>query len=198
MNNIRRLLTSAFIAVSALVLPLSAMAEAGKVKGASDGFPMKTEAYQKQIDAKIAQMKEHFEKGLAQNSFAPDHKAELKKSGEAAVKELQEAVHKAGADGTVSREEAKEIRELGQKLRSKLRSDLKGKHAKVTAKGQKPAKGKALSKSKKALSKTKKALSKGKSNVKKFDLPKAKPAKAAKVAKDKAAKDKDADDKDSK
>ncbi len=59
-----------------------------------------------------------------------------------AVKELHAAVDKVSADGVVTRDEAKQIKAMSEQLRSKMRAELKGKHASTKGKGQKSAKGK--------------------------------------------------------
>ncbi len=59
-----------------------------------------------------------------------------------AVKELHSAVEKVSADGVVTRDEAKQIKDLSEHLRSKMRAELKGKHANAKGKGAKSAKGK--------------------------------------------------------
>jgi hypothetical protein len=45
------------------------------------------------------------------------------------LKELHAAVEKVSSDGVVTRDEAKQIKDLSDHLRSRMRSELKGKHA---------------------------------------------------------------------
>jgi len=169
-------IASVLIAASAFAFPLSAMAEVRPPAG-HHHFPMKAEAYKHLIDSRIGMLKGHFEQGLEKRSLSPEQKAEIEKSMDGAVKELHAAVGKAGADGMVTREEAKKITDLSEHLRSRMRSELKGKHANAKAKGSKSGKSK-LSKVKPALSKTKPALSKTKPALSKTKpaLSKTKPA----------------------
>jgi len=141
-------LASALIAASAFVFPLSAMAETKAPAGhhahahAESAFPMKAEAFKKLVDLKLERMKTHMDRGLEKRSLSHAQKSELDKSMEGAIKDLHAAVEKVGADGVVTKDEAKHIKDLSEQLRSKVRGELKGKHASTKAKGQKPAKGK--------------------------------------------------------
>jgi hypothetical protein len=142
-------IASALIAASALVFPLSAMAET-KAPAArhahahheESAFPMKAEAFKKLVDLKIEHMKTHMDRGLSKRSLSHGQKADLDKSMEGALKDLHAAVEKVGADGVVTKDEAKQIKDLSDHLRSKVREELKGKHASAKAKGQKSGKGK--------------------------------------------------------
>jgi len=141
-------IASALIAASAFVFPLSAMAETKAPAGhhvhahAESAFPMKAEAFKKLVDSKVERIKSHMERGLSKRSLSHEQKAELDKSLEGALKDLHVAVEKVGADGVVTKDEAKQIKDLSEQLRSRVRGELKGKHASAKAKGQKPAKGK--------------------------------------------------------
>jgi archaellum component FlaC len=143
-------IASALIAASALVFSSSAMAETKAPAGhhahghahAESAFPMKAEAFKKLVDLKLERMKTHMDRGLEKRSLSHAQKSELDKSMEGAIKDLHAAVEKVGADGVVTKDEAKQIKDLSEQLRSKVRGELKGKHASAKAKGQKPAKGK--------------------------------------------------------
>ncbi len=178
-------IASALLAASAFLLPLSAMAGVktpqGHHHGHESAFPMKAEAFKKIVDHKVEKLKDHMEKGLEKRSMGADQKAEIEKSMDAAMKELNAAVEKVGADGVVTRDEAKQIKVLSEQLRNRMRAELKGKHAGAKTKGDKPEKGKG---------KANKPLSKKSDNK---DVLKLKPkAKAKSKAKDKS-KDKDSD-----
>ena len=142
-------LASVFVAATALVLPASAMAEtkapAGHHGQKDSTFPMKADVFKKLVEGKIGKMKGHFDRGVSKRSLSHGQKAEIDKSLEGALKELHSAVDKVSADGVVTKDEAKHVKELSEHLRGKVREELKGKHANTKAKGQKPAK-KTLSK----------------------------------------------------
>jgi hypothetical protein len=138
-------IASALIAVSAFLLPLSAMAETREPAGHKhheSAFPMKAEAFKKLVDLKVERMKDHLEKGIARRSLSAGQKADIEKTMDSAVKELHAAVEKVGADGVVTRDEAKQIRDLSEQMRNKVRAELRGKHANAKAKGAKPGKAK--------------------------------------------------------
>ena len=156
MNTFARL-ASALIAASVFALPVSAMAETKQPKGhhskAESAFPMKADVFKKIVDVKIDKMKGHFDQGLKKRSLSHGQKAEIDKSLEGALKDLHAAVDKVSADGVVTKDEAKHVKDISDQLRTKVREELRGKHAAAKAKGQKPAKAKAAKKSVKKASK---------------------------------------------
>ena len=89
------------------------------------------------------------------DGLSAEQKAAIEKTMDGAVKQLHAAVDKVSADGTVTRDEAKQIKDLSEQLRSRMRAELKGKHASAKSKGGKIAKGKA--KKSKAAAASKKA-----------------------------------------
>jgi hypothetical protein len=146
-------LASALLAASVFVLPLSARADTKAPAGhhahahvESSAFPMKAEVFKKLVDGKLEQMKDHLARGLAKRSLSHDQKAEIDKTVDGAFKEMHAAVEKAGADGVVTKDEAKQIKDMSDHLRTRVREELKGKHANAKAKGQKPQKGKGAKK----------------------------------------------------
>ena len=139
-------IASALIAASTLFFPLSAMAEtkapAGHHGHHDSAFPMKAETFKKLFDGRVDRLKDHMEQGLAKRSLSSEQKADIEKSMDGALKELHAAVDKVGADGVVTRDEAKHIKGLSEQLRSKMHAELKGKHASAKAKGGKPGSSK--------------------------------------------------------
>jgi hypothetical protein len=157
-------IASALIAASALLFPLSAMAETkappGHRSNHESAFPMKAEVFKKLVDGRVDRLKGHLEEGLSKRSLSSEQKADIEKAMDGALKELHVAVEKVGADGVVTRDEARHIKGLSEQLRTRMRAELKGKHASAKAKGGKPAKGKAASKKAPAASKKAPAASK--------------------------------------
>jgi hypothetical protein len=146
-------IASALIAAATLVVPCSARAESQPPQGHhqrhESAYPMKAETFKKMVDGRADRLKGHLEKGLEKRSLSADQKAEIEKAMDAALKELHAAVDKVSADGVVTRDEAKQIKDLSDQLRARMRAELKGKHASSKAKGGKPAgkrKGKAAPK----------------------------------------------------
>jgi hypothetical protein len=136
-------IASALIAASALVLPCSAWAESRAPQGHHNhhesAYPMKAETFKKLVDGRIDRLKGHLDKGLEKRSLSPEQKGEILKAMDGALKDLHAAVDKVSADGVVTRDEAKQIKDLSEQLRSKMRAELKGKHASIKVKGGKPA-----------------------------------------------------------
>ena len=130
-------IASALIAASALLFPGAAWA--GSKAHAESAYPMKAEAFKKLVDGRVDRLKGHLEKGLEKRSLTPEQKAEIEKAMDGALKDLHTAVDKVSSDGTVTRDEAKQIKDLSDQLRSRMRAELKGKHA-ARPKGQKLAK----------------------------------------------------------
>jgi hypothetical protein len=137
-------IASALIAASTLFFPLSALAEtkapAGHHGHHDAAFPMKADAFKKLFDSRVDKLKDHLEQGLSKRSLSVEQKADIEKSMDASLKELHAAVQKVGADGVVTRDEAKHIKGLSEQLRTRMRAELKGKHASAKAKGGKPSK----------------------------------------------------------
>ncbi len=137
-------LASALIAVTAFVLPASAMAEtkapAGHHAKHESVFPMKADTFKKLVDGNIEKMKGHFERGAKKRSLSHEQKAEIDKSLDSALKDLHSAVDKVSSDGVVTKDESKQIKDLTEHLKTRVRDELKGKHANAKAKGQKSGK----------------------------------------------------------
>jgi archaellum component FlaC len=138
-------LASALLAAATFVLPLSAMAET-KAPAAhhhakkESVFPMKADTFKKLVDGNIEKMKGHFERGAKKRSLSHEQKAEIDKSLDSALKDLHAAVDKVSSDGVVTKDESKQIKDLTEQLRGKVRDELRGKHANAKAKGQKSGK----------------------------------------------------------
>jgi hypothetical protein len=160
---------SALLGASALVFSFSAHAETKAPHKTESAFPMKAEAFKKLVDQRIGQLNTHFEQGLAKRSLTPAQKAEIEKAMSSAVGELHAAVDKAGADGLVSKEEAKHIKTLSDQVRTRMRAELQGKHANAkSTKGAKAGarkKGAAASKKAPVASKKAPAASKSKKDA---------------------------------
>ena len=159
-------IASALIAASTLFFPLSALAEtkapAGHHGHHDAAFPMKADAFKKLFDSRVDKLKDHLEQGLSKRSLSSEQKADIEKTMDGALKELHAAVDKVGADGVVTRDEARHIKGLSEQLRTRMRAELKGKHASAKAKGGKLAKGKSGKAKAPAASKVKKADKDGK------------------------------------
>ena len=93
---------------------------AGETKKAPS-FPMTAESFNKLIEKRITKTREHLTEKLAERKVPEAKQAEIKKDFEAGAAAIRAAAAKAGADGTVTKEEAKDVRGLAKDLRQKAR-----------------------------------------------------------------------------
>lgn len=146
MNTVARIAAALFTASLTLAAPLLASADqkpggdarpetsAGTSKHDRAIFPMKAGEFQKIIEKRIERIKAQVERSMTKHSLPAPARAEVTRAVDTAVKDIQAAVDKAGADGSVTKDEAKEIKDLATQLRDKLREQMKdkGPRAKVT------------------------------------------------------------------
>lgn len=140
MNTVARL-AAALIAAATFAVPMTSFAEtkaapaeaSHKHHGDKDKaqFPMKADEFRAMVEKRVEKAKARVAKGMEEHKLPTDKRAEITKVVDDAAKQVRGAVDKAAADGTVTKEEAKQVRELAEQLRSKLRSELGGAHAKA-------------------------------------------------------------------
>lgn len=111
--------------------------EHGKNKGKRDGekrgnrkgrgigevpqFPVEAKKFQEMVEARIAKAREHMESALATHGVPEPMRAMIRKDFEEGAAAIREAAKKAAADGSVTKEEAKDVRELSRELRQEAR-----------------------------------------------------------------------------
>ncbi len=101
-------------------------------------FPMKAEEFKQLVEARIRKAFEHLDRILDKRQVPEAIKAQVKKDFDAGAAQVRAAATKAGADGTVTKAEAKDVRELAKDLRDKAREKYgmgKGEKAKADGKG---------------------------------------------------------------
>lgn len=139
--NTRARYAAFFIAAATFAIPMTSFAET-KPAGVEHGhkhhgdkdkaqFPMKADEFRAMVEKRIEKVKARVEKGMEQHKIPAAQRAEISKAVDEAAKQVRGAVDKAAADGTVTKEEAKQVRELAEQLRSKVRGQLGGGHAKA-------------------------------------------------------------------
>jgi Skp family chaperone for outer membrane proteins len=101
-------------------------------------FPMKSETFLEKVNGRIEKMKDRLTKGLEKRDVPEEKRKELLASFEAGATKIREAAKSAGADGTVTAEEAKEVRAVAKDVRK----DLKSHHGKGKKGDKKGGKGK--------------------------------------------------------
>lgn len=136
-------LAAALLAAATFAVPMTSFAETTPSAPVEHGhkhhgdkgkaqYPMKADEFRVMVEKKIERVKARVEKGMAEHKIPADKRVEVSKAVDDAAKQVRTAVDKAATDGTVTKEEAKQVRELANQLRTKLRSELLGgKHAKA-------------------------------------------------------------------
>ena len=140
MNTVARL-AAALLAAATFAVPMTSFAETAPAAPVEHGhkhhgdkaqYPMKADEFRVMVEKKIEKVKARVEKGMAEHKLPADKRGEITKAVDDAAKQVRAAVDKAATDGTVTKEEAKQVRELADQLRTKLRGELLGgKHAKA-------------------------------------------------------------------
>ena len=141
MNTVARL-AAALLAAATFAVPMTSFAETTppapahghKHHGdkAKAQFPMKADEFRVMVEKKIEKVKARVEKGLEKHKLPADQRVAITRAVDEAAKQVRAAADKAASDGTVTKEEAKQVRELANQLRAKVRGELfGGKHAKA-------------------------------------------------------------------
>jgi predicted transcriptional regulator len=147
MNTVARL-AAALVAAATFAVPMTSFAEGKPASaptevrhehggGAHHGnkdkaqFPMKADEFRVMVEKKIEKIKARVEKGMERHKVPAVQRTVITKAVDEAAKQVRGAVDKAAVDGTVTKEEAKQVRELAEQLRTKIRGELGGKHAKA-------------------------------------------------------------------
>ncbi len=108
----------------------------GKKGERAKNFPMKAEDFRKRVDGRLVKAREKLAAALEKRKVSDDQrKAALKRFDDGAVK-VRAAADRAGKDGTVTLEEAKEVRAVAKAERKAMkgavaeRNNKKGKKSK--------------------------------------------------------------------
>ena len=120
-------LTLAFAAV-----PATALAEGnhprrdeaknkGEHKKDRAQFPIAADKFQAHVEKRITKMRERIESRMEKRNVLDAKRVEVRKNFEAGAGQVREAAKRAGADGTVTKEEAKQVRDLAKSLQQKAR-----------------------------------------------------------------------------
>lgn len=104
--------------------------ERGERKGRGQGerpqLPMDAKKFQELVEKRIAKAREHLEGAMDRHSVPEPIRAQVRKEFEAGAAAIREAAKSAGADGTVTKDEAKEVRELSRDLKQQAREKFRG------------------------------------------------------------------------
>lgn len=121
---------AAAVALTLGVVPV-ALAEGGRDEGrgglVEEGmrgehqFPMKPADFMKRVEKRIGKTLARLEKMLDKREVPEVVQTQIKKDFEAGAVLIRAKASKAGADGTVTKDEAREVRELAQELKEKAK-----------------------------------------------------------------------------
>lgn len=106
----------------------------GKGKRAKLQFPLDAEKFSKHVDARIAKAKERLSGALDKHSVGDAQKTKILKDFDDSAALVRAAVKRAAKDGTITKEEAKDVRALVKNLRKQLKDRLPKKSEKAVAK----------------------------------------------------------------
>ncbi|NUQ72253.1 MAG: hypothetical protein HUU21_01725 [Polyangiaceae bacterium] len=126
MLSIRKIIRPAAVALAfALVAaPVAAHAE-GKDRSAEvkkqRKFPMPAESFNKLIEKRLTKAREHLVKALDKRNVPEATKVQATKDFDAGAAAVRSLSAKVRADGTVTKEEAKQVRDLAKDLKQKAR-----------------------------------------------------------------------------
>jgi hypothetical protein len=142
MNTVTRLLSALVVSSAFLAVPMVASADETPTalhKGGHGGrthekkdrpsFPMKGDEFRNHVETRIEKAKARVEKALDKHNVPAAARAEVKQAVDGAAKEVRGAAQKAAADGVVTKEEAKQVRDVAKQLRETVRGQLKAKNA---------------------------------------------------------------------
>jgi ribosomal protein L9 len=108
----------ALVPLFALALSLVAGSAAAEDKGGHEKhFPMPAAAFKSHTEAKLAKVKDHLEAHIAKKQLPAEQAKELREKLAAATAKVNAQIEKATADGTVTKEEAKEVRAAMKEIR---------------------------------------------------------------------------------
>ncbi|MFO0613410.1 MAG: hypothetical protein U0414_12515 [Polyangiaceae bacterium] len=128
----------ALVAVAVPVVAFADSANAGQVdekgegKGDKAQFPMAADAFKQKVEARITKARQRLVDHMTKKGVDADKQKEHLDAFDAAAKQVRDAADAAGSDGTVTKEEAKGVRDLAKKLHH----DAKAKHGKGKGKGK--------------------------------------------------------------
>jgi hypothetical protein len=138
MLQVRSILRPLVVAMSLAFIAAPAAAYAGEghaQAGAKDEkpregkrFPVAAEKFQKHVEKRIEHAREKLEQHMKEKNLADDKRAAIRKEFDSGAAEVRAAAKRVGQDGTVTKEEAQEVRELAKSMRQKAHEKLGGKH----------------------------------------------------------------------
>lgn len=97
-------------------------AEKGKDKDKAKRFPIAADKFTRMVDSRIVKAKEKLTTKLDEHKVGADQKAKILKDFDDGAALVRAAAKRAGKDGEVTKDEAKEVRGLVKTLREQMRA----------------------------------------------------------------------------
>jgi hypothetical protein len=128
----RSVSTRFLVPVLAVALSLVASSAFARGKGGKGGrhFPMPAAEFKTHSEARLAKAKERLEAHITKQQLPAEKAKELRDAFAAGVAKVNAQIDKAVADGTVTKEEAKEVRAVMKEARAGAGGRKHGKHGK--------------------------------------------------------------------
>ncbi len=145
---------AAFLTIAALAVPSVAAAQQapdvpppdvpaqgprkgkkGKKAKRKHQFPMKAKRFAALVNQRLKRVEARLNRVLQKRNVPPEIQQKVKARFAKAKAKIQDAVQKAGADGTVTRQEARRVRQLARQMKQQARKAL-GKKGKKGKKGK--------------------------------------------------------------
>jgi len=92
-----------------------------KAKRNKKNFPLKTDEFKKMVEKRIAHARERLDQVLASHEVPQGIQTQIKKEFENGANAVRAAAARVGADGTVTKDEAKEVKQLARDLKRQAR-----------------------------------------------------------------------------
>ncbi|MFO0550604.1 MAG: hypothetical protein U0271_19575 [Polyangiaceae bacterium] len=102
-------------------------------------FPMEGATFKQRVEARFQHFKSRVERALERRNVPEDKQKEIMKDVEAAHARVTAAAENAAKDGTVTKEEAKDVRAVAKSAKAELKEKYgigKGGHGKAKGKGK--------------------------------------------------------------
>jgi hypothetical protein len=116
-------LVSAALPVVALAAPGDAAREDRQGEKGEKQFPMEAAKFRDRAEERLAKVKGRLEAKLDARKVPADKRAKALEKFEANAKQIRAAVDRVAKDGTVTKDEAREVRKLARELRQKARAE---------------------------------------------------------------------------
>jgi hypothetical protein len=92
-----------------------------KAKRGNRQFPVKTDEFKQMVEKRIARARERLDHALTEHQVPAAIQSQIKKEFESGANAVRAAAARVGADGTVTKDEAKEVKHLATELKRKAR-----------------------------------------------------------------------------